>query len=75
MIIKYFMDKILQRLILDSDERQISKFKKEFILSNWRFLNVSQKKNLLKTLDRSGLYERALLKLDLHTQNLINDDE
>lgn len=69
------MDKILQRLILDSDERQISKFKKEFILSNWRFLNVSQKKNLLKTLDRSGLYERALLKLDLHTQNLINDDE
>jgi len=69
------MDKILQRLILDSDEKLISKFKKEFILSNWRFLNVSQKKNLLKTLDRSGLYERALLKLDLHTQNLINEDE
>jgi len=69
------MDKILKRLIFDSDEKLISKFKKEFILSNWRFLNVSQKKKLLRTLDRSGLYERSLLKLDLNTQNLIGDDE
>ena len=69
------MDKVLRNLILQSDEALISSAKKELILSNFDLLTIEQKKNLLAVLDRSGLYERTILKLDVNTGNLKQKDE
>ncbi len=69
------MDKVLRNLILQSNERLISSSKKELILSNFDLLTIEQKKNLLSVLDRSGLYERTILKLDVKTGNLKHKDE
>lgn len=69
------MDRVLQNLILQSDEALISIAKKELILSNFDLLTIEQKMNLLAVLDRSGLYERTILKLDVNTANLKQKDE
>ena len=69
------IDKVLKDLLSKDDGLLISSEQKHFLLNNWEVVTVSQKHELLRLLDREGLYKQAMLKIEVETNNLITKHE
>lgn len=69
------IDKVLKDLLLMDEGLLIAPEKKQLLFENWELVTPVQKQELLRLLDREGLYKQAMLKIEVETHNLITKDE
>tara|TARA_Y100001970_G_C13554628_1_gene518482 strand:+ start:120 stop:335 length:216 start_codon:yes stop_codon:yes gene_type:complete len=69
------IDKILKDLLSQDDGLLIAPEKKQLLFENWELVTPVQKQELLRLLDREGLYKQAMLKIEVEAHNLITKDE
>ena len=69
------IDKILKDLLSQDNGLLIASEKKQLLFENWELVTPVQKQELLRLLDREGLYKQAMLKIEVETHNLIASDE
>ena len=69
------IDKVLKDLLSKDEGSLIAPEKKQLLFENWELVTPLQKQELLRLLDREGLYTQAMLKIEVETNNLIASNE
>ena len=69
------IDKVLKDLLSKDEGLLIAPEKKQLLFENWELVTPVQKQELLRLLDREGLYKQAMLKIEVETNNLIASHE
>ena len=69
------IDKVLKDLLSKDEGSLIAPEKKQLLFENWELVTPLQKQELLRLLDREGLYKQAMLKIEVETNNLIASNE
>ena len=69
------IDKVLKDLLSKDEGLLIAPEKKQLLFENWELVTPVQKQELLRLLDREGLYKQAMLKIEVETHNLIASNE
>jgi len=69
------IDKVLKDLLSRDEGLLIAPEKKQLLFENWELVTPVQKQELLRLLDREGLYKQAMLKIEVETHNLIASNE